>query len=72
MKEAMEWRPIPSFPNYQIAPNGQVRLVRTGSILPVYRNHNKALFVHLVKDGVQVKKAVKHLMSAVWPEKVAA
>lgn len=62
------WKPVPGFPNYQIAPSGVVRLVRTGSILPVYRDHKKRLFVNLVREGQQFRRVVKLLRSAAYPE----
>ena len=67
MKEEI-WRTVPSFPNYQIAPNGQVRLVRTKTILPVYRNHNKKLFVNLVREGQQFRRMVNLLVFSAYPE----
>lgn len=68
MKEAKEWRPLPYFPDYEIAPNGSVRSLRTGIIVPASLNHNHRLFVNLVRGRDTFRRMVNLLVFAAYPE----
>ncbi len=68
MKEATEWRPLPSFSGYEIAANGNVRSVHTGVILPAQLNHNHRLFVNLTRSGETHRRMVNLLVFAAYPE----
>ena len=68
MQEITEWRSLPSFPNYEIAPNGNVRSLRTGDILPAQPNHNHRLFVNLTRGRETYRRMVNLLVFAAYPE----
>ena len=58
-----EWRVIRSFPQYSISTHGRVRNDEDDRYMTLRRNQQGIVYVGLVNDGVQFKRAVAPLVA---------
>ena len=57
------WRPIQDFQNYSVSDEGRVLNVSTGRIMMLSENQRFLVIVGLMRNGMQYKRAVSHLVA---------
>lgn len=58
-----EWRPLTEFTGYLVSDHGRVLNDKTGRVLSLSVNQRTIVIVGMMQRGVQVKRAVSHLVA---------
>lgn len=60
------WENIPEFPEYLVSHRGLICNDRTGRIMRLSKNQHGVVYVGLVKQGVQYKRAVAQIVATTF------